>query len=69
MDRWKHRWTCTANALNVHFTDATGRLCLNVALNGQRTMDVSALNNGLYVVEFRDAQGTLLFRLQLVVEH
>ena len=57
------------NALNVRFTDATGRLCLNAPPSSERTIDATALNNGMYVVEFRDAHGVLLSRRQLVVEH
>ena len=57
------------NALSVRFTDATGRLCLNVPLSGERTIDTSTLNNGMYVVEFRNAHGVLLSRRQLVVQH
>lgn len=57
------------NALSVRFTDAIGRLCMQVPLSNERTLDTSALTNGLYVVEFRDAQGVLLARRQLVVQH
>ena len=57
------------NALSVRFTDATGRVCMHAMLTRDRTIDTSTMPNGMYVVEFSDAEGVLLARRQLMVQH
>jgi hypothetical protein len=61
--------TPNSGAFNVRFTDAAGRLCLERTLNAERTVDVSLLTEGLYMVEFRDLRGTLLARQRSVIAH
>jgi len=58
-----------SGAFYVRFTDAAGRLCLDRTLNAERTVDVSLLTEGLYMVEFRDLRGTLLARQRSVIAH
>ncbi|MCC7501493.1 MAG: T9SS type A sorting domain-containing protein [Flavobacteriales bacterium] len=58
-----------SGAFNVRFTDAAGRLCMDRTLNAERTVDVSTLTEGLYLVEFRDLRGKLLARQRAVVAH
>ncbi len=61
--------TPSSDPFTVRFTDAAGRTVLQRALNTTRTVDVSTLNAGLYVVEFRDARGTLLARQRSLIAH
>ena len=51
----------------IDLFDATGRNCLSASLSGARTLDVSALTEGVYVVDIRDLQGGLLSRQRLSV--
>lgn len=42
---------------------------MHAMLTRDRTIGTSAMPNGMYMVEFSDAEGVLLARRQLMVQH
>ena len=53
--------------LMIQLFDATGREAMNSALNADRTIDIRAFVAGIYFMDIRTQEGTLLSRQHLVI--